>query len=203
MAEALVDTLRRYGIEHKVCFSIKKSMKKLTIPQTGSVTADNATNNDTLMDALEVLLQEHGFRGRARRVRCFAHTLNLTAKATLRQFEKIKKRKKRTDDDEIPDYDDLPLLEPIDVPNDPADSDDENSDFEDLEDLAGMMGEEDEGSDEGKVTRDEEEIVNVFQTMTIEEQGRWREGVKPLRTALYKVGLMLLWTACYQHLTDT
>jgi len=162
-------------------------MNKLTIPQTGSVTADNATNNDTLMDALEVLLQEHGFRGRARRVRCFAHTLNLTAKAMLRQFEKIKKRKKRTDDNEIPDYDDLPLLEPIDVPNDPADSDDENSDFEDLEDLAGMMGEEDEGSDEGKVTRDEEEIINVFQTLTIEEQRRWKEGVKPLRTALYKV----------------
>ena len=66
-------------------------MNKLTIPQTGSVTADNATDNNTLMDALEVLLQEHGFRGPARRVRCFAHTLNLTAKATLRQFEKIKK----------------------------------------------------------------------------------------------------------------
>jgi len=82
-------------------------MNKLTIPQTGSVTADNATNNDTLMDALKVLLQEHGFCGHARRVRCFPHTLNLMAKATLRQFEKIKKKKKCTDDDEIPDYNGL------------------------------------------------------------------------------------------------
>jgi hypothetical protein len=55
-----------------------------------------------------------------------------------------------------------------------------------------MMGEEDEGSVEGKVMRDEEEMVNVFQTLTIEKQGHWREGVKLLRTTLcttlYKVG---------------
>jgi hypothetical protein len=76
------------------------------------------------MDHLEILLGEHGFRGRARRVRCFAHTINLTAKATLRQFEKTKgKKTKRTDNDETPIFDDLPLLEPIDVENDSDDSD--------------------------------------------------------------------------------
>jgi hypothetical protein len=139
------------------------------------------------MDHLEILLGEHGFRGRARRVRCFAHTINLTAKATLRQFEKKKgKKTKRTDDDETPIFDDLPLLEPIDVENDSDDSDCE--DLEDLEDLAGMIGEDDE-DDEVKAARDEEEIVNVFETLTEEEQERWKEEVVPLRTALFKVGV--------------
>jgi hypothetical protein len=141
------------------------------------------------MDHLEILLGEHGFRGRARRVRCFAHTINLTAKATLRQFEKKKgKKTKHTDNDETPIFDDLPLLEPIDVENDLDDSDRE-LDLEDLEDLAGMVGKDDDEDDEGKVVRDEEEIVNVFETLTEEEQERWKVEVVPLRTALYKVGV--------------
>ena len=136
------------------------------------------------MDTLELLLREHGFRGRARRVRCFAHTLNLTAKATLRQFEKKKgKKTKRTDSDngETPDFDDLPLLEPI-AENDDCDSE-SDSELPDLEDLA---NEGDEG-EEGKAEMDEEEIVNVFETLTEEEQERWKEEVKPLRSALHKV----------------
>lgn len=131
------------------------------------------------MDTLEILLMEHGFRGRARRVRCFAHTLNLTAKATLRQFEKKKKRKADDDTLDTPDFDDLPLLEPTD---DDGDSDND-MDMHDLEDLPGLLEEDD---DDGKESRDEEEIVNVFKRLTAEEQERWREEVKPLRSALYK-----------------
>jgi hypothetical protein len=138
------------------------------------------------MDTLEDLLSEHGFRGRARRVRCFAHTLNLTAKATLRQFEKKKgTKKKRTDTDilETPDFDDLPLLEPIDLDTE-SDDDWSETDMPDLEDLPEMM---DDNGDEGKEARDEDEIVNVFETLTIEEQEQWKEQVKPLRSALHKV----------------
>jgi len=135
------------------------------------------------MDVLETLLSAHGFRGRARRVRCFAHTLNLTAKATLHQFEKRKgKKKKRTDDENEPepDFDDLPLLGPID-----ADSDDEddNEALPDLEDLLEMTGD-DDGE---KAETDEEEIVNVFEALTEEERDHWKEEVKPLRSALHKV----------------
>jgi hypothetical protein len=138
------------------------------------------------MDTLEDLLNEHGFRGRARRVRCFAHTLNLTAKATLRQFEKTKgKKNKRPDNDvsETPEFDDLPLLEPINID---AESDNDWSEMEmpDLEDLSEMIDEDDDGE---KEARDEEEIVNVFRTLTVEEQERWKEQVKPLRSALFKV----------------
>jgi hypothetical protein len=130
------------------------------------------------MDTLELLLQAHGFRGRARRVRCFAHTLNLTAKATLRQFEK-KKKKADNDTLDTPDFNNLPLLEPID---DDTDSDDD-MDMQDLEDLPALLEEDD---DDGKEGRDEEEIVNVFERLTEEEQERWKEQVKPLRSALYK-----------------
>ncbi|KIY60751.1 hypothetical protein CYLTODRAFT_326930, partial [Cylindrobasidium torrendii FP15055 ss-10] len=49
-----------------------------------SVTADSASNNTTLMEELEELLDNFG--GMKFYVRCFAHTLNLTAKATLCQF---------------------------------------------------------------------------------------------------------------------
>lgn len=132
------------------------------------------------MDALKELLSAHGFRGDARRVRCFAHTLNLTAKATLRQFEKRKgKKKKRTENDDS-DFEDLPLLGLVD-----ANSDDEaDEELPDLEDLPEIIGDDDDGE---KAEMDEEEIVNVFGTLTEEEQERWKDDVKPIRSALHKV----------------
>jgi hypothetical protein len=43
-------------------------------------TADNASNNNTLVDELGQLLD--GFGGSPARVRCFAHILNLVVKVT-------------------------------------------------------------------------------------------------------------------------
>jgi len=139
------------------------------------------------MDSLEILLVEYGFRGRARRVCCFAHTLNLTAKATLHQFEKKKgNKKKRTDDEnETPDFDELPLLEPLDADDEDSDSDVDDNDLPELEELSEPIDEE-EG--EERAASDEKEIVNVFQTMTDEEQECWKAEVKPIRSALHKVG---------------
>jgi hypothetical protein len=115
MAQALVNTLKCYGIAHKVSICIWHSRRNYSPKiQTGSIAADNASNNDKLMDALEDLLQAHGLRGRARCVRCFAHTLNLAAKATIRQFERKKgNQKKRQDNNDKPDFEKLPLLESI------------------------------------------------------------------------------------------
>jgi len=141
-----------------------------------------------MMDRLEILLREYGFRGRARRVRCFAHTLNLVAKATVRQFERKKgTKKRRTEDDDVtPDFDELPLLEPIDVGDE---SDDEDGmDLTDLEEIPDTADE--EGPEEA--AKDEEEIVNVFETLTEEEQARWRVEVMPIRSALFKVSLQVL-----------
>ncbi len=94
------------------------------------------------------------------------HTLNLTAKATLCQFEKRKgKKKKRTNNENDPDFNDLPLLKPVDT--DSGDEDDEGlPDIEDLPDSE-MIGDEGE-----KAETDEEEIVNVFETLTEEEWDR-------------------------------
>jgi hypothetical protein len=44
-------------------------------------TADNASNNDTLVEELSVLLPK--FKGAQARVRCFAHILNLIVKVSL------------------------------------------------------------------------------------------------------------------------
>ncbi|KAF8995517.1 hypothetical protein BDZ89DRAFT_892845, partial [Hymenopellis radicata] len=50
-----------------------------------SFTGDNASNNDTFTTELKDL--ENSFRGDESRTRCFAHTVNLIAKAFLRLFE--------------------------------------------------------------------------------------------------------------------
>jgi len=149
------------------------------------------------MDTLEILLREYGFRGRARRVRCFAHTLNLVAKATIRQFEKKKgKKKRRSDDDDTPDdFDELPLLVPVDDWNES--DNDESMDLSDLEETADLANE--EGPEEA--ANDEEEIVNVFETLTEEEQAQWKTEVQPIRSALFKVSNLLLYTR--DHPCDT
>ena len=50
-----------------------------------SITCDNATNNDTMVDKLEGLVS--GFDGATNRTRCFAHIINLIAKTIIRQFD--------------------------------------------------------------------------------------------------------------------
>ncbi|KAI9429854.1 hypothetical protein H4582DRAFT_1783653, partial [Lactarius indigo] len=50
-----------------------------------SVTADNASNNDTMIDHLGVLLD--GFPGSANQTRCFLYILNITAKSIIKQFD--------------------------------------------------------------------------------------------------------------------
>src|SRR6266540_5937181 len=141
-----------------------------------------------MMDNLEILLCEYGFRGRTHWVRCFAHTLNLVAKAMVHQFERKKGKKKKcteNDDDIMPDFDELPLLEPIEIGIDNESDDEDSMDLPDLEEIPDMADE--EGPEEAAM--DEEEIVNVFETLTEEEQARWKAEVQPIRSAIFKVGL--------------
>ena len=60
-------------------------------PQILGVTADNASNNNKMIDHLAVL--NDTFPGAANQTWCFAHILNLVAKSVLRQFEAPKKGK--------------------------------------------------------------------------------------------------------------
>lgn len=140
-----------------------------------------------MMDALKVLLSEHQFRGRARRVRCFAHTLNLAAKAILRQFEKPKGKKKHT-------FNDLPSLAPIDEDDDDDDDRSSDGDKTDLDDIEEMF--DDGEGDENQDARNEKEIDNLFEAMTMAEQEEWKEQVRPLRSALQKVVVDQFWSIC-------
>jgi hypothetical protein len=62
----------------------------LTIVQVLSVTCNNASANDTMIDELSELLEE--FPGSANRTRCFNHILNLVAKSVMKQFDVPKAR---------------------------------------------------------------------------------------------------------------
>jgi hypothetical protein len=63
---------------------------RLTLsPQILSVTCDNASNNDTMIQHLSTLIEY--FPGAANQTRCFAHILNLVVKSVLRQFDTPKK----------------------------------------------------------------------------------------------------------------
>ena len=50
-----------------------------------SVTCDNASNNDTMIEELASLIDH--FPGDANHTRCFLHIINLVVKSILRQFE--------------------------------------------------------------------------------------------------------------------
>ncbi|THH18573.1 hypothetical protein EUX98_g8934, partial [Antrodiella citrinella] len=117
LAKRLAECLREYGIEKKIL----------------GITADNASNNDTLISELESL---GGANSSHTRVRCFAHIINLVVKALLTPFTS----KRRTDptsfmtDSEAIDAE-LAELEDEDAAADQdllaADQDDPNNEDED------------------------------------------------------------------------
>ncbi|KAL1684471.1 hypothetical protein GGG16DRAFT_21704, partial [Schizophyllum commune] len=49
-----------------------------------SITADNASNNDKMVDELAALVRKFSARGR---VRCFTHVLNLVSRQLLKPFD--------------------------------------------------------------------------------------------------------------------
>lgn len=57
-----------------------------------SVTCDNASNNDTMIEELALLIDH--FPGDANHTRCFLHIINLVAKSVLRQFKPPKSKVK-------------------------------------------------------------------------------------------------------------
>jgi len=91
--------------------------------------------------------------------------LNLVAKATVHQFERKKGKKKRhSDNEDTLDFDELPLLEAVVDWNES--DDDQSIDLPDLEEIADTAN--NKGPEEA--AKDEDEIVNVFETLTEEEQ---------------------------------
>ena len=137
-----------------------------TSTQVGSITCDNASNNDTMLVYLGNDLP--GFRGARHHVRCFAHTLNLTAKAITRQFEV---RPQRDGADVIA----------IQTAEDRASEDL-------LRRLAGELDMDETDVIGGGQTRDDEEgFMDEVNQMNANDLLAWRRNVQPIRSALIKV----------------
>ena len=79
--------LKNFGIEDKVSISnIKSAITHLRfVLQILSITGNNASNNDTIIQYLGDALNE--FPGPANQTQCFVHTVNLVAKAILKPFD--------------------------------------------------------------------------------------------------------------------
>jgi len=75
LATAFAKILEDFGISDKIL----------------SITCDNASNNDTMIEELAVLIDD--FPGPANQTRCFLHILNLVVKSIIRQFDLPKKKK--------------------------------------------------------------------------------------------------------------
>ncbi|KIL55138.1 hypothetical protein M378DRAFT_18219, partial [Amanita muscaria Koide BX008] len=64
-----------------------------------SITCDNASANDRMIDELPTLLTE--FSGETSRTRCFAHIINLVAKSIITQFDLPKRKRHHNDEHEV------------------------------------------------------------------------------------------------------
>jgi len=123
-----------------------------------SITCDNASNNDTMIEELANLLDD--FPGPANQTRCFTHVLNLVVKSIIRQFDAPKSKKDRNLTNELLTFAD-------------------NLDFEDEELTGRDDGEEEDDNVEGWI---DERLL-----MTEQEVEKLDESVAPLRLLLTKV----------------
>lgn len=99
LAKAFAKILEDFGINDKVSNFYKKRVCLLTrYAQILSITCDNASNNDKMVESLEVLIDD--FPGTANQTRCFLHILNLVVKSILKQFDLPKEKKTSDNDDE-------------------------------------------------------------------------------------------------------
>ncbi|RDB30988.1 hypothetical protein Hypma_000159 [Hypsizygus marmoreus] len=87
LAGHIAECIHEYGIQKKIM----------------ALTLDNASNNLTLTNELQVLIPS--FHGQKTRVRCLAHILNLMVKAILSQFSKKGKATDDGDEDDVTDTD--------------------------------------------------------------------------------------------------
>lgn len=133
-----------------------------------SITCDNASANDTMIDSLADILDD--FPGSPNRTRCFAHTLNLVAKCIMKQFDTPKKGKQKDDG-----WD-----KAFDALNNLADELDKDSDS----DEASNDVHEAEENDNGEI---EEGAFDPREGMTAEEVRDLETTVKPVQCVLVKV----------------
>ena len=103
LAAAFTKMLEEFGISDKVgCYQTEESPNLPLTVQILSITCDNASSNNTMIDKLEFLVQD--FPGAANRARCFTHILNLIVKSIMRQFDAPKANKDDLIDDTMKEW---------------------------------------------------------------------------------------------------
>ena len=133
------------------------------------VTADNASNNDSMIRYLRDLVDD--FPGPSNQTRCFLHILNITAKAIIKQFDVPKEK-----DDTAMDQAALALA-----------SLEEGLDKEELEAWEDQDCEDDEVDDPLL-----ERWVDLHDGLSEEELDEIRVSIRPVRSMLTKVRVVLI-----------
>ena len=133
----------------------------LTFSQLLSITCDNATVNDSMVDIMGDALPK--FPGEANRTRCFAHILNLAAKTITKLFDLPAGSRSAKEDELIALAGDIEL--------------------EELQ-TQQLNGEEEATKDNIEGWVDEEAILNE------EEKESLSESILPVRVVIVKVCLM-------------
>ena len=127
------------------------------------MTCDNTTNNDVMIEELEILTPE--FAGFASHTQCFLHIVNLVAKALLRQFDAKKTTVKR--DNELAALADELAKEEVIV--DEIDDDDNHD------------------NDDNKKVDNEGRSINEMGDKTDNEQIKLEDSIWSVKLALAKV----------------
>ena len=142
-------------------------------PQILGVTADNASNNDKMIEHLAVVIDT--FPGAPNQTRCFAHILNLVAKTVLHQFEG--RKKERAAKELVAVAKELgAVVDEIDGDNDDGSDSGTNEGGDECEDV-----------DDEVVDDDDDELPDELDELSEEEVLSIKESVKPLRLVLTKV----------------
>jgi hypothetical protein len=144
LVKAFVKILEDFGIEKKIL----------------SIICDNASANDTIIEAMEGLLT--GFADQASRTRCFAHIINLVAKMVMHQFDTPKQQADVT----------LSAVE-----SELRDLEKDDLDTEDMRD----------GADDNGGCDNQEGWVDERETMLERKRERLEASVKPMQLVLTKV----------------
>lgn len=142
-------------------------------PQILGVTADNASNNDKMIEHLAVVIDT--FPGAPNQTRCFAHILNLVAKTVLRQFEGPKKERAAKELAAVAKELGA-VVDEIDGDNDDGSDSGTNEGGDECEDV-----------DDEVVDDDDDELPDELDELSEEEVLSIKESVKPLRLVLTKV----------------
>ncbi|KAF5343676.1 hypothetical protein D9758_014683 [Tetrapyrgos nigripes] len=148
LAKVFAEILTEFGIEEKIL----------------SITADNASSNDTMISALETLLPD--FPGELNRTRCFNHIINLVGKSLTKLFDMSSSKKS---EDTVDDAEKALMDLAAGV---------------DFEDLQFRLKETEDGEEREKDSEDL--VVDMMEGMSAEEKETLRKQIIPVQQVLVK-----------------